>query len=111
MRSGDSCKCDDGWSGINCNMCTSDQACNALMPDKEGGVCYSGGNVVNHNYQMCDVVNKKITSLLGDQKPQVTFTCKKEEGTCQFQCTLVSLVPTPLPTAFFVHELTSRSLG
>lgn len=87
MRSGDSCKCDDGWSGINCNVCTSNQACNALMPDKEGGVCYTGGKVVNHNYQMCDVVNKKITSLLGDQKPQVTFTCKEEEATCQFQCT------------------------
>ena len=86
MRSGKSCNCDDGWSGINCNVCTSNQACNALMPDKEGGVCYTGGDVVNHNYQMCDVVNKKITNLLGDQKPQVTFTCDKEDKTCQFQC-------------------------
>ncbi|CAI4214530.1 unnamed protein product [Parascedosporium putredinis] len=28
---------------------------------------------------------QKITSLLGDQKPQVTFTCDKEDATCQFQ--------------------------
>ncbi|SPO06139.1 related to ABC transporter protein [Cephalotrichum gorgonifer] len=85
MRSGASCDCDDGWTGINCNVCTSNQACNALMPENEGGVCYTNGDVVNHNYQICDVVNKKITTLLGDQKPQVTFTCKKEDATCQFQ--------------------------
>ncbi|KAL1889293.1 FAD-dependent urate hydroxylase, partial [Ceratocystis pirilliformis] len=79
------CECDDGWTGINCNMCTSDTACNALMPEGDGGICYTGGDVVKNNYQMCDVTNKKIKNLLGERKPQVTFTCGKEEAVCQFQ--------------------------
>ncbi|KKA26794.1 hypothetical protein TD95_003166 [Thielaviopsis punctulata] len=79
------CDCDEGWSGINCNICVSDQACNALMPEGEGGVCYTNGDVVKHNFQMCDVTNRKIKDLLGKRKPQVTFTCDKEKAACQFQ--------------------------
>ncbi|KAK1676565.1 ABC-2 type transporter [Colletotrichum godetiae] len=84
-RTGDNCECDDGWTGINCNVCTENKACDALMETKEGGVCYQNGEVINHNYQICDVTNKKITDLLGEKRPQVTFTCKKEEGNCDFQ--------------------------
>ncbi|RNJ55815.1 hypothetical protein D7B24_008012 [Verticillium nonalfalfae] len=79
------CSCDDGWTGINCNVCTEDNACNALMPTGDGGVCYQSGEVVDHNYQMCDVTNKQITKLLGTKKPQVTFNCKKEDAQCDFQ--------------------------
>jgi hypothetical protein len=56
------------------------------METGEGGVCYQNGEVVNHNYQICDVTNEKITSLLGKQRPEVTFTCKQEDQTCDFQC-------------------------
>jgi hypothetical protein len=52
----------------------------------DGGVCYTGGEVVKQNYQMCDVTNKAIRDLLGAQVPQVTFTCHKESGECDFQC-------------------------
>lgn len=86
MRSGSTCECDEGWTGINCNVCTDNKACNALMDKGEGGVCYQNGEVVNHNYQICDVTNQKITSLLGKQRPEVTFTCKREDQTCDFQC-------------------------
>ncbi|KAM0276864.1 hypothetical protein ACHAQH_006340 [Verticillium albo-atrum] len=85
------CSCDEGWTGVNCNVCTEDKACNALMPPGEGGapgeggVCYQSGEVVNHNYQMCDVTNKQITKLLGSKKPQVTFNCKREDAECDFQ--------------------------
>ncbi|KAH6885968.1 hypothetical protein B0T10DRAFT_563950 [Thelonectria olida] len=85
MRSGNSCKCDEGWTGINCNVCTENKACDALMEGGEGGVCYQNGEVVNHNYQICDVTNEKITTLLGKQRPEVTFTCKREEAVCDFQ--------------------------
>ncbi|KAJ3536534.1 hypothetical protein NM208_g6676 [Fusarium decemcellulare] len=85
MRSGSSCECDEGWTGINCNVCTDNKACNALMQTGEGGVCYQNGEVVKHNYQICDVTNEKITTLLGDQRPEVTFTCKREDKTCDFQ--------------------------
>jgi hypothetical protein len=92
MRHDARCNCDDGWDGINCNVCTSDKACDALVTPPGlatgGAVCYVGGEVIKQNYQMCDVTNEKIKTLLGDQKPQVTFTCKKEAdvANCDFQC-------------------------
>ncbi len=86
MRQGDNCECDDGWTGINCNVCTKNKACNALMPTGDGGVCYKNGEVVKENYQMCDVTNVKIVDILEGKKPQVTFTCNAEDETCAFQC-------------------------
>lgn len=86
MRSGDSCDCDEGWTGINCNVCTENNACNAMVETGKGGVCYQNGEVVRHNHQICKVTNKKITDLLGEQRPEVTFTCQKEQRTCDFQC-------------------------
>ena len=87
QRSGDYWDCKDGWAGINCNVCTSNKACNAMMPEgEEGGVCYQNGEVVNQNYQMCDVTNVKIVEILEGRRPQVTFTCNAEDETCDFQC-------------------------
>ena len=88
MRKGSKCECDEGWTGINCNVCTSNKACNALMPGGEGGVCYKNGELVKYNNQACKVTNKKITTLLGAQKPEVTFTCSEDDETCDFQCWL-----------------------
>ncbi|EQL01735.1 ABC transporter (Adp1) [Ophiocordyceps sinensis CO18] len=85
MRSDGSCDCDDGWTGINCNVCTQDEACNALTETGQGGVCYQNGEVVRRNHQMCKVTNKQITTLLGKKKPEVTFSCQKKEGKCDFQ--------------------------
>lgn len=85
-RINNECECDEGWGGINCNMCKADQACNAMMPDNTGGVCYTGGVVVKENYQMCDVTNRKILDLLKERKPQITFSCNGEDKTCNFQC-------------------------
>ncbi|GAB1310569.1 FAD-dependent urate hydroxylase [Madurella fahalii] len=85
VRKGKSCECDEGWTGINCNVCTSDRACDALTETGDGGVCYTSGEVVKQNYQMCDVTNKAIRDLLGAQVPQVTFTCDKPSGECDFQ--------------------------
>lgn len=84
-REGDACECDAGWTGINCNVCTEDRACDALMQTGDGGVCYQRGEVVKHNYQMCDVTNKAIRDLLGEKVPQVTFDCKEEDKKCDFQ--------------------------
>ncbi|KAH8588688.1 putative ATP-dependent permease [Bisporella sp. PMI_857] len=86
MRSGDYCECAEGWTGINCNVCTNNLACNALMPgDATGGVCYQNGEVVKQNYQICDVTNVKIVEILDGRRPQVTFTCDAEDSTCDFQ--------------------------
>ncbi|KAI9807854.1 MAG: hypothetical protein M1825_005160 [Sarcosagium campestre] len=78
-RKGDSCDCKEGWEGINCNVCKTNQACNALMPEGEGGVCYRQGLLVNENYQMCNVTNKKILDQLKEEIPQVTFSCNAEK--------------------------------
>lgn len=85
-REGGECVCEEGWEGINCNVCKTDEACNALMPDNTGGVCYKDGAVIKENYQMCDVTNRKIIDTLKEKKPQITFSCNAEEATCNFQC-------------------------
>ncbi|KAK1757342.1 hypothetical protein QBC47DRAFT_339921 [Echria macrotheca] len=85
VREEQKCKCDDGWTGINCNVCTEDKVCNAFTPTGDGGVCYTGGEVVKQNYQMCDVTNRAIRDLLKEQVPQVTFTCKADIQECDFQ--------------------------
>jgi hypothetical protein len=85
-RQGDRCDCKEGWEGINCNVCTTNQACNALMPDGEGGVCWKEGVLVKENYQMCNITNRKILDQLKDQIPQATFSCNAETEECNFQC-------------------------
>ncbi|KAF8439184.1 transporter, ABC superfamily [Terfezia claveryi] len=84
-REGDDCECKDGWTGLNCNLCHTDNACNAMMPTGDGGVCYQGGVTVRENHQMCDVTNRNILDQLGARKPQVTFSCNAGAKTCGFQ--------------------------
>lgn len=72
--------------GVNCNVCKTNKACNALMPEGSGGVCYQNGEVVKQNYQTCEVTNKKIRDLLEERVPEVTFTCNREDAQCDFQC-------------------------
>ncbi|OJD16227.1 hypothetical protein AJ78_03607 [Emergomyces pasteurianus Ep9510] len=84
-RKGKYCNCTEGWEGVNCNVCKTDDACNVMMPEGEGGVCYKDGVTQKENYQMCAVTNRKIVDMLGDQKPEVTFSCKAENHTCNFQ--------------------------
>lgn len=85
---GEACACDDGWDGVNCNVCQSDEVCEALVPGSGaagGAVCFADG-LVRRNYQMCDVTNRKILDQLKDRKPQVTFSCDVDSATCSFQC-------------------------
>jgi len=104
-----SCKCSDGWTGINCNVCETDQACSALIPpiddstgrpyhhsvrslsipkspsNKSEAVCYKGGYTVKESYQMCNVTNRKILDMLPGRPPQASFTCDAKNASCQFQ--------------------------
>ena len=74
------------------------------MPEGKGGVCYKQAAVVNENYQMCDVTNRKILDQLKEQKPQVTFSCNAKDETCNFQC--------KVSTSYFNFKLlTCVSLG
>ncbi|CAL5870036.1 uncharacterized protein PFLUO_LOCUS4269 [Penicillium psychrofluorescens] len=85
VRKTKSCSCKDGWEGINCNVCATDSACDAMMPEGQGGTCYKQGVTIKENYQMCDVTNRKIIDQLDGRKPQVTFSCEAEDKTCNFQ--------------------------
>ncbi|KAH9814198.1 hypothetical protein DFH28DRAFT_972577 [Melampsora americana] len=110
-----SCECKPAWTGINCNVCETNQACSALIPpidsktgrlsyprtlesvvkaeepedgndtDASGAVCYKGGFAVVNNHQMCNVTNRKILDMLPDRPPQVSFSCDIKSGACQFQ--------------------------
>ncbi|KAK4051863.1 FAD-dependent urate hydroxylase [Microbotryomycetes sp. JL201] len=103
-REGDKCKCDEGWTGLNCNVCETDEACtelalrdpNTMMLPKGGGtngddkeadaaVCYKQGYAVREMHQMCDVTNRKILDMLPGRAPQVTFNCDTSSSTCGFQ--------------------------
>lgn len=80
-----SCECIDGWEGINCNVCRTNEACNVLMPGHEDGVCYRDGPVQKENFQMCDITNRKIIDQLDPKIPQATFSCNAEAEECDFQ--------------------------
>ncbi|KAF2837028.1 hypothetical protein M501DRAFT_1006948 [Patellaria atrata CBS 101060] len=84
-RKGKQCNCKEGWEGINCNVCTSNQACRAFVPEGVEAVCYKEGVAVEENYQICNVTNRKILDQLKEQKPQVTFSCNSETEECNFQ--------------------------
>ncbi|QSS66742.1 ATP-binding cassette protein [Histoplasma capsulatum] len=73
-RKGKYCNCTEGWEGVNCNVCKTDNVCNSMMPEGEGGVCYKDGVTQKENYQMCAVTNRKIVDMLGDQKPESGLT-------------------------------------
>ncbi|GMM50080.1 putative ATP-dependent permease [Starmerella bacillaris] len=82
-----SCSCDDGWGGINCNMCSSNNSCSAFMPagNAADARCYTGGEIVDQNFHMCSVTNKKIKETLKGRDAEVTFGCLKANGTCDLQ--------------------------
>jgi ABC-type multidrug transport system ATPase subunit len=84
-RQGDTCDCKEGWEGVNCNVCTENRACDALMPLGTGGVCYKQGVVVNQNFQTCNVTNKPILDQIKPRTAQVTFSCNNNDETCNFQ--------------------------
>ncbi|KAI0342609.1 hypothetical protein BDW22DRAFT_1357055 [Trametopsis cervina] len=94
---GKQCECKDGWGGVNCNVCKTDSACRNFplrgrldqLDDDDIGVsnmtCYKTGETVYENHQACVVTNRKILDMLPDRPPEVTFSCDKEDATCQFQ--------------------------
>ena len=84
-REGAECECNEGWEGINCNVCKTNDACNAMMPEGEDGVCFREGIVQKENFQICDITNRKIKDTLKEKRAQATFSCNAERRECNFQ--------------------------
>jgi ABC-type multidrug transport system ATPase subunit len=83
---GHSCGCDEGWAGINCNVCTQNSVCDSLIPTGQNGTCYNHFGPVNRNHIMCDVTNQAIVKLLAEQgrKPKLSLGCDKDRH-CHFE--------------------------
>jgi hypothetical protein len=94
------------------SVCKADNACigfplaGGIHTDKSDEdvanmTCYTGGETVFSNHQMCDItstplvnastcrililVDRKILDMLPDRPPQVTFSCDNSTATCSFQ--------------------------
>jgi hypothetical protein len=59
------------------------------MPEGMNGTCYKGGLTVKENYQLCQVINRKIIDQLDPRVAEVTFSCNKPNASCGFQCMLL----------------------
>lgn len=81
------CDCSYGWEGVNCNMCTEDESCEPFMPSPghEEARCYKGGLLVDNNYHMCSVTNRKLLDILAGKKAEVSFGCSREDEACDLQ--------------------------
>lgn len=84
------CQCKAGWTGVNCNVCESDEACQALAGSsngqaQEGVVCNSRPLVARQNYQTCLVTNRQVRDLLNPKIPEATFSCDAANKSCNFQ--------------------------
>lgn len=87
-RKGKKCQCKEGWEGINCNVCMTNDACRDYMPVGQNldAYCYRDGLVVRENHQVCDITNRKIVDQLkNDGKPAATFSCNNDRKECNFQ--------------------------
>ncbi|KAL5039223.1 hypothetical protein BDV3_002607 [Batrachochytrium dendrobatidis] len=79
------CDCLPGWTGVHCNVCETDRACDSLVPGGQNGTCYNSMHPVKNNHVLCDVTNKAIVDTLKGKKPQLTLNCDKESSVCEFQ--------------------------
>ena len=80
------CSCNDGWDGINCNVCQEDMVCKSFTPEPQGAVCYKGGLPQKEVHHMCNVTNPGIVKQLKDEIPQATLSCNAQRKDCNFQC-------------------------
>ncbi|KAG0672485.1 putative ATP-dependent permease [Maudiozyma exigua] len=107
-----SCLCEDGWGGINCNICEEDNVCDIFMPDESvKGTCYKNGMIVNKLYQGCNVTNEKILQILNGKLPQATFSCDKKQDNCNFQFWIdeIESFYCELDTCQFNYDINSNS--
>ncbi|KAI3653144.1 hypothetical protein MP228_002569 [Amoeboaphelidium protococcarum] len=93
---GKQCQCNDGWSGVNCQVCQNDNVCTKFL-DPEGiagqnATCYKGAIPVHSNYQQCQIVNVALKNMLDGKHAYASFNCDVQPkapdnipNVCRFQ--------------------------
>ncbi|EDN11349.1 conserved hypothetical protein [Histoplasma mississippiense (nom. inval.)] len=74
-RKGKYCNCTEGWEGVNCNVCKTDNVCNSMMPEGEGG---SGLTQVESFYCNLDTCKWGMESTYSQNK--TTYTCENKDA-------------------------------
>jgi ABC-type multidrug transport system ATPase subunit len=73
------CRCDAGWTGVNCNVCADDLACRTVLPRSADPVCYSPNLLTpqGDTFQSCAIMLPDMyLPLLGKKRlPAVTWVC------------------------------------
>ncbi|RQM28454.1 hypothetical protein B5M09_007660 [Aphanomyces astaci] len=70
----DACKCRDGWTGDQCQKCTTDDACNGLC-DTVSGTCSCAVNALVEYSLKANVCYQQGTKSVADMSSCASVTC------------------------------------
>src|SRR5436305_5566021 len=72
------CICDNGWSGINCNVCNKDASCIPLLQNSTQPVCLMNGKVTPEAmFKSCMIeLPDFYKRLIGDRPAGLTVGCR-----------------------------------
>lgn len=83
---GKSCECEEGWGGLNCNVCQMNSACRLF---KSNSTCYKGPIIKSHAFKSCGAILPPLYRRLLLNKPtNATTECTKQENgflSCRMQ--------------------------
>ncbi|KAI9311577.1 hypothetical protein BX666DRAFT_1996467 [Dichotomocladium elegans] len=77
-RQGDQCACDDGWGGVNCNVCQNDQSC--VSTKGTNATCIKSAIGLKSMHAWCDTTN-----IPWIDNTHVSLQCDWETHECIFQ--------------------------
>lgn len=83
-KEGKRCECEDGWTGVNCNVCAKDEVC------RVGDVCHRGTFAIHQAFKSCEagietflfillVLPDFYRRLLGGKVAEVTAGCRVDD--------------------------------
>ena len=72
------CICDEGWSGINCNVCDKDVSCIPLLQNSTQPICLTSGKVTPESmFKSCMIeLPDFYKRLIGNRRAGLTVECR-----------------------------------